>query len=420
MHFRFTGLWLHAEFRKLWAGQTVSLFGSLVTRTALPFAAILVLQATPFQMSLLSAADLVAAFLVGLFAGVWVDRLRRRSIMIVADLGRAVLLGSIPAAAVFGLLSFAHLYVVAFGVGILTMFFDVAYIAYLPTLIPREDLVEGNSKLAATASVASVGSFGLGGWLVQLLTAPGAIFVDALSFVFSALTLWLIRTPEPPPAPKAERSGIWAEIGEGLTALARNPILRAVAGSVVTLEFCYGIFGTLFLLYASRELGFAPGLLGMIFAVGGVSSLLGAIAAGPLTCRFGLGLTLVLALLLVSLGQLLVPLAQGATVLAAALLVGQQLVGDGAMTVYEISQTSLRQTVTSDRLLGRVNASIRFLSLAMSIIGALASGVLGETIGLRPTIFIGVGIGFISLFWLLLSPVWKLREMPVADLGEAE
>src|SRR5438874_10187910 len=215
MRVRFTGLWRHPDFLKLWAGQTVSQFGSLISRFALPLVAVLTLDASPAQVAALQIAEIAPGLLVGLFAGACVDRLRRRPIMLWADVGRALLLFSIPAAALVGVLGVQQLYAVAILIGALSTFFDVAYHSYLPALVSRHALLEGNSKLQASAAVVEVGSFGIAGALVQLLTAPLAILVDAVSFVFSALSLASIRASEPETAPPEARQNPWLEIGEG-------------------------------------------------------------------------------------------------------------------------------------------------------------------------------------------------------------
>jgi MFS family permease len=403
------GLWHNSDFMRMWAGQTVSVFGSLVTRTALPFTAILVLGATPLQMSLLVAAELVPGIFLGLAAGVWVDRMRRRPIMIAADLGRAALLGSVPVSAILGTLRIEQLYVVALLTGALTVFFDVAYRSYLPSLVTREQLIEANSRLTATSSAAEVGAFGLGGWLVELLTAPVAVLIDALSFLISALCMGLIRTREVVTPPEVQQS-MRREIVEGLRTVLADPLLRAMAACSLTLEVTSGIFAALILLYTNRELGFQPGVLGLIFAVGGVSSLLGALLAGPVIRRFGIGPAMLLGLILFGVARLFVPLAQDATLVAAALLVTQQLVGDGVITIYLISQVSLRQAITPDRLLGRVNASIQFADLGAMVVGTFLGGLLGEAIGLRPTLVVAACGTFLAALWLAVSPLRELRD----------
>lgn len=414
---RLGGLWAHPDFVRLWGAATVSVFGTLVTRTALPFTAILVLGATPSAIALLAIAELLPGFLVGLVAGAWVDRLRRRPIMIAADLGRAVLLATIPLAALLGVLSLPQLYLVALGTSLLSVFFDVAYLSYLPTLVEREELVEGNSKLTAAQSVAEFAAFAAGGWLVQLLTAPIAILVDAFSFVWSALLVGRIRAAEPPAGrgadpPEAESpDGMGAEIVEGLRALRSHPILLALAGGNTGLNLGSQIVGTVFLLYVNQELGFDPGVLGFVFAIGGLTSLLGALIAGRVL-GLGLGPVMIATLALVAVGQALVPVAADASLAAVALLVAQQLIADPAWTVYDIGQVSLRQAITPGRLLGRVNASVRVLEAGAMLVGALLGGWLGERIGLRPTLVVGAGVVMLAAVGLLLSPVRRVRRTP--------
>jgi predicted MFS family arabinose efflux permease len=341
MRLRFTGLWRNAGFMRLWIGQTISVGGSLIGRAALSFTAILVLQATPFQVGLLFASSLVPGFLTGLIAGAWVDRLPRRPILIWADIGRAALLATIPLAAVLGLLRIEQLYVVNFLVSILTIFFDVAYQSYLPSLISRTDLIEGNSKLTASASVAEVGGFALAGWLVQLCTGPITILIDAISFVVSALFVGLIRVPEQAAADDLQPD-LRREIAEGLRSLLENVILRTTAVCTISQEFFLGVYSALVVLFMARDLGFAPGILGTIWALGGISSLIGAVASDPASKRFGIGPAMIAACLLSGVAMFFVPLARGATLTAALLLILQQLLGDGAATIYQINQISLR------------------------------------------------------------------------------
>lgn len=407
---RFSGLWRNADFLKLWAGRTISKFGSLLG--ALQFTAILVLNATPFQLALLTAAGVAPGLLVGLVAGAWVDRLRRRPILISADIGRAALLGSIPLAFFFDLLHMEQLYLVAFLSGTLTIFFDVAYLSYLPSLVHRHNLIEANSKLSATASAAEVCAFSLGGWLVQLSSAITATFIDALSFLFSALFVGWIRTPEPTPVPRAEDQRMRQDIAEGLRVVWRNLLLRAIAGATFALELGQGIIGALILLYGIRELGFKPGVLSTIFAVGGISSILGALIAERITRRLGVGRAAVYGFLLYGLAALFIPLARGPLILAAIPLLAQQLLGDGAYTVYDINQNSLRQAITPDWLLGRVNASIRILGLGTMLVGSLLGGLLAETIGLRLSLVVAALIILMGALWLVLSPVRQVRKFP--------
>jgi MFS family permease len=412
-----TGLWRNDAFRKLWAAETISVFGSLVSRTALSFTAILALRATPFQLGLLATADLLPGFLIGLLAGVWVDRLRRRPIMIAADLGRALLLGTIPLAAVLGVLRIEQLYAVALLTGVLTLFFDVANRAYLPALVAPEALVEGNSALTASASVAEFGAFAIAGWLVQWLSGPLAVLIDAVSFLVSALCLAAIRAPESPPTVE-ERQSVRTEVAEGLRAVLHHPLLRALTAATALLGVSGGVIGTVIVAFMVRDLGFRPGVLGMIFAVGGLSSLLGALAVGPVTRRLGVGRTLVGSLVFAALGVLLVPCAQGPGWLSGTLLVGSQLVTDPAQTVYEINQVSLRQRVAPARMLGRVNAALEMAGLGAALAGSLAGGVLGGRIGLRATLVAGACGTLLAALWLGLSPALRtLKAEPIPRPG---
>jgi MFS family permease len=413
---RFNGLWRNRDFVRLWTGQTVSVFGSLTTRVALPFTAIVYLDARAYQVALITAADVLAGILFGLIAGVWVDRLRRKPIMMAADAGRAALVGSIPIAALFGLLRVEQLYVIAFLAGTLTIFFDVAYQSYLPSLIRTEELVEGNSKLAASSSVAEFGAFSLAGWLVQLITAPGAIAVDAVSFVVSALSLRTIRTAEPEPAPAHERESLRAEVLDGLRAVLTDPILRALGASWVAMSLASGMFGSVFLLFTSRELGFSPGVLGVIFGVGGLTSLVGAVFADRCRRRFGAGGAMVMGLASGGIGVLVMTAAPASMPgVAAALLVAQQVISDPGWTIYEVNQVSLRQAVAPERVLGRVNAGIRFAGLVAMLAGSLIAAVVADVYGARPVLVMGGLATLAGAAWLLLSPVRDLRGGPTVE-----
>jgi len=410
---RLTGLWRNPDFVRLWAAETISIFGSLVTRTALPFVAILVLHASPFQVAFIGIAELVPAFVVGLVAGAWVDRLRRRPIMIATDLGRAGVLAVIPLLAWIDALQIEHLYAVAALTSLLTVFFDVAYQSYLPSIVRRDELVEGNSKLTASASVAEFGAFGIGGWLVQWLTAPYAILVDAVSFLWSALLVWRIRREEPAPATVEERQPIVREIKEGLAFVLASPILRVLGASGAIFALSGRMYSAVFLFYVAGDLGFEPGLLGVIFAIGGATSFVGAVTTGRITRRLGVGPALILALPMIGFGRFLVAAASDTSVAAVALLIAQQFVSDPFWTVYEIGHTSVRQAVTPDRWQGRMNASLRTLDFAGMLLGALIGGWLGDTVGARTTLLIASVATLLAALPLLTPAVRRLREVPV-------
>jgi len=406
------GLWRHPDFLKLWAGQTVSLCGSEVTVLALPLTAVLVLKAGPAQMGVLRAIESVPALLVALLAGVWVDRVRRRPLLIGANLGRAALLGSIPLAASLGLLRLDVLYVVAFAAGTLAVIFSVAYSAFLPSLVAPEHLVEGNTKLEMSRSVAQIVGAGLGGNLVQLLTAPIAIAVDALSFVVSALSIAAIRAPEARPAPRDDRRGVRGEIGDGLRLMGGDGLLRALTGSTAVINLFAGVQNTLYVLYAIRDLHLSPVLLGLVGAIYSVCGLLGAALGGRVVRRRGLGPTMTGAALLIGVSSLLLPAAIGPSPASVALFAsGMGLMGIGD-TVYNINASSLRQAATPWEAQGRVAASMRMVILGGQVVGAFLGGLLGGWIGLRPMLAVAGAGMLLGGVWLLCSPVRTLHRTP--------
>jgi MFS family permease len=415
MRLRFNGLWCDTRFVKLWAGQAISLFGSQITFLALPLTAVLVLGATPAQMGILMAVEELPSPLLGLFVGVWVDRYRRRPILIVADLGRAVLLGVVPVAAFLGLLRLEHLYLVCFLVSVLGLFFGVAHRSFLPSLVGREHLVEANSKLELSNSVAEIVGPGVAGGLVQLVTAPIAIAVDAISFLVSALMLGLIRVSEPVSRPVGQQQNVRAEIGEGLRLVLGDRLLRSVAGCLGTLYLFNGVLEAVFILYVTQELGMGAGLLGLIFAGGGVGFLVGALLPGWIVRRFGWGPGIMLGLLLVGLSDLLIPLVGGSVrfAVAVAVLVMSQFFFGLGFVIFNAGQVSLRQARTPDALQGRMNATMSFLAGAAVPLGGLLGGALGEAIGLRPTLFLAAFGEMLSILWLLLSPLRSQRGQPV-------
>ncbi|HEX6030856.1 MAG TPA: MFS transporter, partial [Tepidiformaceae bacterium] len=380
MHIRRSGLWRHEDFLKLWAGESISVFGTLIGGIALSFTAIIWLDASAIEVAVLALCQIVPGFVVGPLAGVWVDRLHRRPIMIVADVGRFLSLATIPLAALFDALTIEQLWAVATLASALTTFFDVAYQSYLPTLVNREELVEGNAKLEASASVAEIGGFGISGWLVQLITAPGALLVDALSFLASALFVWRIKSPEPPPPPAHERRPMLREAEEGLRFLWANSVLRALTLAALLYAVSSRLITVVLLLYLNRELGFGAGVLGTIFAVGGATSIVGAFLASRSRWFGGLGPALIVAAFLRSAGVVFLALPWDNGLASASILVCGQLF-DSAWTFYNINELSLRQGVTDARLQGRVHATTRFLEFGAMVVGTLVAGYLGQAIG---------------------------------------
>ncbi|GAC1394716.1 MAG: MFS transporter [Ktedonobacteraceae bacterium] len=404
-------LWYHRGFLLLWGGQTISQLGSQVTTWALPLTAVFLLKATAGQMGLLVAVRNVSYLLVGLFAGAWVDRVRRRPLLIVTDIGRAVLLGTIPITALFGYLSMLQLYIVTFFTGLLAVLFDVAYLSFLPSLVSLDQLIEGNGKLEASVAAAGIAGPGLAGALVQLFTGPIAILADALSFVVSALSLTFIRVKELPPLIE-ERQSIWLEIREGLHTVIHYPILRTLAIGSGLFNFFDSILLTVYVLYLTKTIGATPLLIGIIIAISSSGGLLGALFAARVTHILGLGPALLGGVLLASVADCIIASASG-PLLAAVLLV---IVGEGSVqagaVLYSINGVSLRQAIVPNRLRGRVNSVIRIISLGVVPLGALLGGFLGDRYGLRTTVFIAGGGTFLAFLWVLFSPVRQLRKQP--------
>lgn len=414
-------LWRHHDFLRLWTGQTISQLGSVVTRTALPLVALLVLGAGPTEMAALVVASSAGVLLVGLVAGVWVDRLRRRPILIVTDLARAALLFAVPAAFLLQALRLELLYLVAFLVSSLGTLFTSAYYAYLPSLVGVERVLEGNSRIATSEAIAEVGGPGLAGALVQVVTAPFAVLVDAVSFLVSAASLALIRTPEPPrPAMRPGRSML-REIGEGLAAVRSHELLMPLAASSVTSHFFGSFYAVLYSLYLLETLDLSPLLLGIVISAGGVGSLVGSLFAMRLARRFGVGPTVVWCALASSVVGVLTPLAGGPVALATLMVFIPQLVGDALQTTEWIGIDTVVQTATPDRVLGRVTATIDFLSHGIGPLGAVAAAAVAEAFGVRTGIAVGWAGMLLSVAWLIFSPLPRLRTLaPAAVTSPAD
>jgi MFS family permease len=397
-------LWRHADFMKLWVGQTISLTGSQITLLALPLTAALVLQSTPAQMGILSAVEYMPFLLFGMFAGVYLDYVKRRAVLIATDLIRAVLLMIIPIIAIFHLLHIEYLYVIGFMVGICNTLYAVAYQSYVPVLVEREQLVEANSKLELSRSITEVSGPGVAGFLVQLLSGPMAIFLDVLSFLVSATLTGSIRKTENVPGQKSQRKNVWQDMLEGVQVVWNDQRLRAIAACSATTNFFNYMLITLFVLFVLRELGISAFILGLIVSASSVGGLVGALISRFVVKRLGLGPTIVVTAFLSGPGNMLVPLAFGPQWLAITILItGRFLVGM-AVTTYNVNQVSLRQSLVPERLQGRMNASMRTIVWGAIPLGSLVGGFLGEIIGLRPTLFIAAIGGVFAFLWVALSP----------------
>ena len=408
-------VWRDPDFMKLWTAAAISQIGSQVTFLALPLIAISLLGATPLEVGALQAVGWLPYILVGLPVGVWVDRLRRRPVLVAADLGRAAVLLSIPVAHVLDVLTIWQLYAVIFVAGMLDVFFDVADQSYLPSLVEREHLVEGNSALELAQSGARVAGPGLAGVLIGWLTAPLAVIVDVLSYIGSAGLLVWIRKPEPPPAPPAggegaQRTHMLAEIGEGISYLAHHRFLRPLASFRLVANLGWAVVEGIFLLYAIRELGLEPAAIGVIFTTSSLGLLVAAAMARRLVGRLGFGVTIVAASGLQGFGVLLVPLAPQTTPLP--FLVLGLLIRSFGNVLFNINEVSLRQAVTPERMRGRANATMRLVSLGILPVGYLVGGALATVVGLRPVIWLGAILVLLAVIPVVLSPVRGLCGIP--------
>ena len=411
-------LFRHADFLRLWSAETISVLGTQITVLALPTTAILVLKANPFQVGLLATMEFLPFILVGLPAGVWVDRLRRRPILIVGDLARAVILGSIPLAYAMDHLEMWHLYIAAFLTGICTVFFDVAYQSYLPSLVDREQLVDGNAKLEISRSGAQLAGPGIAGWLIQLLKAPVAILVDALSYLWSAIWVLTIRRKEPPvEVPEDGHPPIRQDIAAGLRYVWRHPLLRPIAFCTANSNLWSAMMMAVFLLFAYRQLDLSPGAVGTILAIGNVGFLIGAVVSARVAKAVGVGPAIVGSAVLFCIPGVLIPLVTQATAWPL-LIIAFNIFGIGGV-VYNVNQVSLRQAITPQRMQGRMNATMRFMVWGTMPIGSLVGGVLGKAIGLRPTLWVAAVGGVLSFLPPLFSPVRSLQRIPEIGGDEA-
>ncbi len=361
-------------------------------------AAVLLLGATTTEMGLLTALSGISVLLFGMYAGVWADRVRRRPVMILSDFARALLLAAVPIAAVTGALRIELLYAVAALSGVLSVLFVVAYQAYIPTLVSKKLVLDANSKISISNATAEILGPGLTGILVQAFTAPIAILVDALSFLVSALSLIWISKPEPEPEKSTENPNFWREVKEGIAAIRENPVLMALAIRSLGANFCYGIIGTLYTIYAIRDLGMTPLLFGLTVAMGGIGNLFGAL----LSDRLKLGSVFFTAGMIHALTTCLIPLAGGSHARILVCMMGSQLFGDAAWVVYSVHETSVRQAVVPDRLLGRVNGAMQLLSRGVWPIGSLIGGVLAARHDAR-TMLWAASIGILASTLLLLG-----------------
>ena len=405
------GLWRQSDFLKLWSAETVSQFGTQISQLALPLAAIDVLHASAFEVATLTTVEFLPFLLVSLPAGVWVDRLPRRPILIAGDLARAGLLASIPIAYFFDALTIWQLYGVGFLVGIATVFFDVAYQSYLPSLVERRQIIDGNAKLEISRSAAQLGGPGVAGLLIGWLKAPAAILFDAVSFLGSALFIFSIRKAEISQADRAPRRKMRTELREGLSYVLGHPYLKNIAACTALFNF-FGLMGfAILLVFARRELDLSPQAIGLAFTLSNIGPLLAALSAGKIFALIGVGRTIIVSSILGGPMFLVIPFAPHGHA-ALALLVPTMVVGGYMGVVYNIAQVSLRQAITPERIQGRMNSVMRFIVWGAIPLGSFTGGVLASVIGLKATLILGGGGCSLAFLPLLFSPVRSVREMP--------
>ncbi len=411
-------LWRHRDFMLLWGGQTVSEIGSSVTFVALPLTAVVLLHASTFQVGLLSAAGTACFLLVALPAGLVVDRVAKRRLMLGCDLARMVIIGSVAVAAALGVLTMAQLFVVALLSGLATVFFDVAYQSYVPSLVGHPQLHEGNGKLGATQSFAQVTGPGLGGALFGLLKA-GAMSLDAVSFAVSALAIWLIRSREPrpvrEPAAGTRRSGFAKELFAGLRFVMSHKVLRKIAACTGTSNLFGAMAGALEIIFLIRVVQIRPAEVGVLFSLGSLGGILGGVLSSRLSKWIGTARIIWFSMLVFGAVAIVMPLTAAGWRLALYPVAGFGM--SFAAVVYNIAQLSYRQLITPPELLGRMNAAIRWIVWGTLPLGGLIGGVLGSAsvLGVRPTLWVSVIGSWAAGFWVLFSPLGRLRDIPPHD-----
>jgi MFS family permease len=389
-------LFAHRDFRLLLLGQTTSQLGAQVSGVAIPLLAVLTLDASPFELGLVTASSTLAFAVIGLPAGVWVDRWRRRPILVASDLARTALLVTIPLAAAFGVLTITHLVVVSLLSGFARVFFDVGYQSYIPSVIGRERVLAGNSSMETIRASGQVVGPGIGGWLVALVGAANVVVIQAVTFAVSAISLMAIRTPESVIPPPANRLRLRAQIMEGLAFVGRNRILRATAITSAASNFSFAIASAVSFIFMSRTLNLSPTAIGVIIAAGSVTVMIAAAFTPRFSRRVGSARIIWMSLAVTGPIALLGPLAQPGWWVA--LLIVSIAAGEFGSIIYAITNVSLRQRLCPEHMLGRVTATMRFLIMGAFPIGALIGGTLGEVLGLRGTLWIA---GII----ILLSPI---------------
>ncbi|WP_246125356.1 MFS transporter [Cellulomonas xylanilytica] len=408
----------HPDFRRLWTGDAFGQLGAQLTALALPIFAVQQLAATEWEMGVLTAAEYAAFLVIGLPAGAWVDRMRKRRVLVVADLVRAAVLGVVVLTAATGHASVPLLIVAALVISVATVFFDVSHQSYIPGLVGLDHLVEGNSKLQATASVAQVAAPALGGLLLRVIAAPALIAITVVTYLVSAFAVGRIRHQETPPHPDTRRP-LRTEIAEGLRFVVHEPYLRRIVVCTSLANFASAISGAVLVIYVLRTLGLGTAAYGAILSASAVGGLLGAVVAGRLAQWVGEGRIIPLSALLSAPAAALTPLAATSVIPAAPLLIAGGATFGFAVIVYNVAQVSFRQRVCPPPLLGRMNASVRFIVWGSMPIGGLLGGWLGTHLGVLPTLWVSVGVMALAALPVVLSPLVRMRDLPGAPVLDA-
>jgi len=406
-------LWRDRNFLTLWGGQALSQFGAQITELAIPVLAVLILHATEWEVGVLNAATVAAFLVVGLPAGAWIDRMRKRHVMIVADAVRALALAALPVLALLGVLNIWHMYAVALVMGVATVFFDVSNQSIVPSLVRADQIAEANGKLQSTEQLAGLAGPAAGGWLIGVLAAPVAILVTVGTYLASFVALLFTKDHERPRHPD-EHAPILREIGEGLRWVFGNPLLRRIVMTTGTANFFGTIAMTLLPIFALRELGLTPAALGVVFSLSAVGGLLGAILTPRIVARIGEARAIPIASIVFSLAPFFLPAISLVPALAFPLLVVQFFFASFTVLLYNITQVTFRQRITPPRLLGRMNASVRFVVWGVMPIAALLAGALGTWIGVVPTLWIAAFGELFSCLFIVLGPFWTMRDLPTA------
>jgi MFS family permease len=402
------------EFRRLFAADSISLLGDQITLIALPLTAVLVLDANAAQMGYLAAAGLLPYLFFSLHAGAWVDRSGgRRRKMIASDLGRALIVATVPLAYAFDVLTIQQLLVTEFLVGSLAVVFRVGHPALFVAVVPREHYVEGQALANGARAFSYVAGPTVGGVLVQALTAPIALVLDACSYVASAFFLGSI-SPEEPPTEEAKRGHVLS----GLRFIGGSSVIRSSLLATATVNFFNFIFWALFVLYATRELDVSPGALGLILGAGAVGGLVGSVVTGRISRRIGIGPAFVVGCIVFPLPLLLVPLADGPRWVIVGLLFLAEFGSGLGVMMLDISAGAIFAAIIPDRLRSRVSGAYSFVNYGVRPLGSLVGGALGSTIGLRPTLWIGAVGALAGVLWLLPSPIPRLRDLPEPEDGD--